>query len=59
MSEKLEQFTKCDIFTPSNTGSLMTSFLKKEGNLLEPSVGEGNLLSNIDLSLYSIFMIQF
>ena len=51
--EKLEQFTKCDIFTPSNTCSLMASFLKKKGNLLEPSVGEGNLLSNIDLSLYS------
>lgn len=52
MSEKLEQFKKCDIFTPSNISSFMSSFLKKEGNLLEPSVGEGNLLSNIDLTLY-------
>lgn len=53
MTKELKEFQKCDVFTPSNISSLMSSFLKKEGNLLEPSVGEGDLLSDVDLSAYN------
>ena len=31
----------------------MASFLKNEGNLLEPSVGTGNLINNLDGTKYS------
>ena len=44
MDSDLEKFTKCDIFTPDNISLIMSSKLKKNGNLLEPSVGDGNLL---------------
>jgi len=54
----LLNFTKCDIFTPDSITKLMTSKLEKysvcvgEGNLLEPSVGKGNLLKYLNWSKY-------
>ena len=52
-STDLDKFTKCDIFTPKNIGKNMASKLYKKGNLLEPSVGNGALLKNINISNYS------
>lgn len=42
----------CDIFTPEKISEKMISFLKNKGTLLEPSVGEGDLIKNIDYSKY-------
>ena len=39
----LNKFLKCDVFTPDNISNLMANKLHKTGNLLEPSVGTGNL----------------
>ena len=44
---------KCDIFTNDPQSELMASFLNKKGSLLEPSVGEGNLLKFINLDNYN------
>lgn len=52
LDEDLLKFTKCDIFTPENISEIMTSKLKKSGNLLEPSVGNGNLLKFLDYNNY-------
>ena len=52
MNTKLIDFKKCDIFTPENISQLMASKLNNDGNLLEPSVGTGNLLKFIDLDNY-------
>jgi adenine-specific DNA-methyltransferase len=49
----LENFTKCDIFTPEYISELMANKLHKNGNLLEPSVGTGNLLKYINTELYT------
>jgi adenine-specific DNA-methyltransferase len=57
MSELLN-FTKCDIFTPESISKLMSSKLKKEGNLLEPSVGTGNLLNFVDFKDIDVFDIK-
>ncbi len=43
---------KCDIFTPDKIGLQMASFLTKNGNFLEPSVGTGDLLKHIDYNTY-------
>jgi hypothetical protein len=51
-SSKLEQFKKCDIFTPDTITKLMTLKLNQSGTLLEPSVGVGNLLKYINTSSY-------
>ena len=48
----LNKFLKCDVFTPDNISNLMANKLHKKGNLLEPSVGTGNLLKFIDLDIY-------
>lgn len=53
MSNDLDKFTKCDIFTPDNITKIMTSKLKKKGTLLEPSVGTGNLLKFINPEKYN------
>ena len=53
METDLEKFIKCDIFTPDNISEIMASKLKKSGNLLEPSVGSGNLLKYIDFDDYN------
>ena len=51
--ETLLEFKKSDIFTPEKISKLMSSYLKKEGSLLEPAVGEGALLKYISLDSYS------
>jgi tRNA1(Val) A37 N6-methylase TrmN6 len=48
----LEEFIKCDVFTPDNISKLMASKLSNKGNILEPSVGSGNLLKYINLENY-------
>ena len=48
----LLQFTKSDIFTEDTQCELMASFLHKCGNILEPSVGTGNLLKYISVENY-------
>lgn len=53
VDETLLHFTKSDIFTPDNISKLMSSYLKKEGNLLEPAVGEGSLLKYLSLDSYT------
>ena len=45
----LLNFSNCDIFTPEKISKKMATYLKEEGELLEPSVGYGNLLKYIDL----------
>ena len=52
IDELLSKFTKCDVFTPDNISKIMTAFLYNDGNILEPSVGDGQLLKFIDSSKY-------
>jgi hypothetical protein len=52
MDTDLQQFVKCDIFTPDDISKLMASKLNSSGNLLEPSVGVGNLLKYINFEKY-------
>lgn len=52
IDELLLSFDKCDIFTPDNISKIMSSYLLNEGNLLEPSVGEGNLLKHVNRTKY-------
>ena len=52
--QDLQKFIKCDVFTPDDVSKLMVSKLHKYGNLLEPSVGCGNLLKHIDYDAYDI-----
>ena len=52
MDIDLQEFIKCDVFTPDDISKLMASKLKKKGNILEPSVGSGNLLKYINLNNY-------
>ena len=53
MNEDLIKFTRCDIFTPNKISELMCSKLKPSGNILEPSVGQGDLLKPLNLDLYN------
>ena len=50
MDETLLKFNKCDIFTPDNISQLMASHLYKDGTILEPSVGDGQLLKYININ---------
>ena len=52
MDKDLQEFFKCDVFTPDDISEIMASKLYNRGNLLEPSVGIGNLLKYIDLNKY-------
>lgn len=53
MDNELLDFVKCDIFTPDKISKIMASKLGcLGGNLLEPSVGTGDLLKFIDLELF-------
>ena len=52
IDDSLIKFIKSDVFTPDNISKIMSSFLLKEGNLLEPAVGEGQLLKFLDLEDY-------
>lgn len=49
----LLDFDNADIFTPDNISKIMSSYLLNEGNLLEPSVGYGNLLKFININNYN------
>lgn len=56
MSDKLK---KCDVFTPEKISKQMNTYLTNNGNLLEPSVGIGNLLINTNnYSSVDIFDIE-
>ena len=46
---ELLNFSRSDIFTPDRISKLMMSFLYKNGNLLEPAVGTGNLLKFVEI----------
>ncbi len=52
IDDSLIKFIKSDVFTPDKISKLMSSFLLKNGNLLEPAVGEGQLLKFVDLKDY-------
>ncbi len=52
MDIQLLQFEKSDIFTPDNISKVMSNYLLNEGNLLEPSVGTGQLLKFINIEKY-------
>ena len=52
IDETLLNFSNCDIFTPDNISQKMSLYLYKEGNLLEPSVGDGQLLKFINIDNY-------
>ena len=52
IDELLSKFKKCDVFTPDKISKMMASFLHNDGNILEPSVGDGQLLKFINGSNY-------
>jgi tRNA1(Val) A37 N6-methylase TrmN6 len=52
MDIDLQKFIKCDVFTPDDISKIMASKLNNKGNILEPSVGSGNLLKYINLNNY-------
>ena len=52
MDIDLQEFVKCDVYTPDDISKLMASKLNNKGNILEPSVGTGNLLKYINLENY-------
>lgn len=45
-------FEKSDVFTPEEIAKRMISYLKKEGTLLDPAVGMGNLITPISYTMY-------
>ena len=49
----MNEITSCDIFTPDKISKIMASYLNNKGTLLEPSVGTGDLLRNVNISNYS------
>ena len=55
-TDYLQNYDRCDIFTPDDISQLMASKLAElvasPRTLLEPSVGTGNLLKYIPLDLY-------
>lgn len=53
MSKKLENFTRCDIFTPDIISKQMSEKLHNTGNILDPCVGTGNLLKFINFDNYN------
>ena len=54
MDTDLQEFMKCDVFTPDNISKLMSSKLNHHGDILEPSVGIGN--SYVSLIFLSFFV---
>jgi len=52
IDDTLLNFKKSDIFTPENISKIMAGFLKENGNLLEPAVGDGQLLKFINFDKY-------
>jgi hypothetical protein len=57
-SDYLQNYDRCDIFTPDDISKLMATKLMElistPRTLLEPSVGTGNLLKYIPLYLYEV-----
>ena len=55
-TDYLQNYDRCDIFTPDDISKLMatklTELVASPRTLLEPSVGTGNLLKYIPLDLY-------
>ena len=51
--ESLLNFERCDVFTPDDISKVMSSYLTDKGKLLEPSVGDGQLLKFTDFNNYS------
>lgn len=51
--ESLLNFERCDVFTPDDISKIMSSYLTENGKLLEPSVGDGQLLKFSDFYNYS------
>lgn len=49
---ELTSFEKSDVFTPEEIAKRMVSYLKKEGTLLDPAVGTGNLITPISYTMY-------
>jgi len=49
----LQQFNKCDVFTPDNISQIMSTLIHPHGTLLEPAVGTGNLLKYININNYT------
>ena len=49
----LNKFVKCDIFTPEVIANIMLKKIKKSGTLLEPSVGNGCLIKNVEFNNYT------
>ena len=52
IDNQLLKFDNCDIFTPEKITKIMQSYLHNYGNLLDPSVGTGNLLKDINIENY-------
>lgn len=51
--KSLFNFERCDVFTPDDISKVMSSYLTDKGKLLEPSVGDGQLLKFTDFYNYS------
>ena len=52
MDKTLLSFKKADVFTPDKISYKMSTYLYNNGNLLEPAVGDGQLLKFLDLTDY-------
>ena len=52
MDKTLLSFKKADVFTPDKISYKMSTYLHNSGNLLEPAVGDGQLLKFLDLKAY-------
>jgi len=52
MDKTLLSFEKSNVFTPDKISYKMSTYLYNNGNLLEPAVGDGQLLKFLDLSKY-------
>ena len=48
MDKTLMSFTKSDVFTPDKISYKMSTYLYNNGNLLEPAVGDGQLLKFLE-----------
>lgn len=49
---QLKSFEKSDVFTPEEIAKRMVSYLTKEGTVLDPAVGTGNLIQPISYTMY-------
>ena len=52
MDKDLQEFIKCDVFTPDELSKLMALKLNNSGNILEPSAGIGCLIKYISFENY-------